>query len=152
MIRCAQPDEMDTVRELFREYAAWVGSPICFESFTREMAELPGRYEPLLLAFESGRLAGCAALREIGDGIGEMKRLYVRPAFQGSGLGRALVERVIAEAKSAGYQALRLDTLSMMDRAIALYRSLGFHEIPPYGDNPPEAICFELKLQSQLFF
>jgi putative acetyltransferase len=140
---------MDAVRELFREYAAWVGSSIYFESFTREMAELPGSYAPLLLAFESDRLAGCAALRKIGHGIGEMKRLYVRPAFQGNGLGRSLVERVIAEAKAAGYHALRLDTLSKMERAITLYRVLGFREIPPYGDNPPEAICFELELQSQ---
>jgi putative acetyltransferase len=123
------------------------GSAICFESFTREVAELPGRYAPILVAFESNQLAGCAALREIGDGVGEMKRLYVRPAFQGAGLGRSLVERVIAEAKSAGYRALRLDTLPMMERAIALYRSLAFHEIPRYGNNPPEAICFELELQ-----
>jgi ribosomal protein S18 acetylase RimI-like enzyme len=129
---------MDTVRELFREYAAWVGDPI--------LAELPGRYAPVLIAFHADQLAGCAALREIGDGMGEMKRLYVRPAFQGNGLGRSLVERIIAEAKAAGYRALRLDTLPMMERAIALYHSLGFHEIPRYGDNPPEAICFELPL------
>ncbi len=141
MIRHAQPDEMDRVRELFREYATWVGDPI--------LAELPGRYAPVLIAFHADELAGCAALREIGDGIGETKRLYVRPAFHGSGFGRALVERVIVEAKAAGYRSLRLDTLPKMDRAIALYRSLGFHEIPPYGDNPPEAICFELELQSQ---
>ena len=141
MIRCAQPDEIDAVRELFCEYAAWVGNP--------SLAELPGQYVLVLIAFHAEQLAGCAALREIGDGIGEMKRLYVRPAFQGSGLGRSLVERVIAEARAAGYQALRLDTLPMMERAIALYRSLGFHEIPPYGDNPPEAICFELSLHCQ---
>jgi putative acetyltransferase len=132
---------MDAVRELFREYAEWVGNPT--------LAELPGRYAPVLIAFHADQLAGCAALREIGDGIGEMKRLYVRPAFQGSGLGRRLVERVIAEAKAAGYQSLRLDTLPKMGPAIALYRSLGFREIPPYGDNPPEAICFELPLHCQ---
>jgi ribosomal protein S18 acetylase RimI-like enzyme len=132
---------MDAIRELFREYADWVGDA--------SLAELRGRYASLLIAFHAEQLAGCAALRDIGDGIGEMKRLYVRPDFQGAGLGRSLVERVIAEAKFAGYRALRLDTLPKMERAIALYRSLGFHEIPPYGDNPPEAICFELKLQSQ---
>ena len=141
MIRWAQPGEMDAVRELFREYAAWVGDPI--------LAELSGRYTRVLIAFHADQLAGCAALREIADGIGEMKRLYVRPAFQRCGLGRTLVERVIAEARAAGYRALRLDTLPMMERAIALYRSLGFREIPPYGDNPPEAICFELPLHCQ---
>jgi N-acetylglutamate synthase-like GNAT family acetyltransferase len=138
---------MDTVRELFREYAEWVGSAICFASFTREMQELPGRYSPLLIAFHDGQVAGCAALRQIDAGIGEMKRLYVRPAFQGRGLGKGLVERVIAEAGAAGYRELRLDTLPALERAIALYRTLGFREIPPYGDNPPEAICFELELQ-----
>jgi len=149
VIRRAQADEMDAVRELFREYAEWVGSPICFASFASEMAELPGRYAPVLLAFDAGRLAGCVALRQIDNGIGEMKRLYVRPAFQGSGLGRSFVERVVEEARAAGYRALRLDTLPVMQRAIALYRALGFREIPPYGDNPAEAICFELELQSQ---
>jgi len=140
---------MDDVRALFREYAAWVGDPICFESFTREVAELPGRYAPLLVAFRDGRLAGCAALRQIGDGIGEMKRLYIRSEFQGCGLGRALVERIICEARAAGYQVLRLDTLPVMNRAASLYRTLGFHEIPPYGNNPPGAVCFELELRSQ---
>lgn len=137
---------MDAVRELFREYAALVGSPICFERFTREMAELPGQYAPLLVAIESDQPVGCVALRMIGDGIGEMKRLYVRPAFQGLGLGRLLVERVITEATALGYRHLRLDTMPFLDHAIGLYRKLGFREIPPYGDNPREAICFELAL------
>jgi ribosomal protein S18 acetylase RimI-like enzyme len=140
---------MDTVRELFREYAQVVGSPICFERFAREMAELPGQYSPLLLALVSEQPAGCASLRKIGDGIGEMKRLYIRPAFQGKGIGRLLAERIIAEAKASGVHLLRLDTLPSMEGAIHLYRKLGFQEIPPYGDNPPEAICFELKLRSQ---
>lgn len=146
MIRPARPEELDSVRELFREYAEFVGSPVCFQSFAREMASLPGEYAPLLIAEEARQLAGCAALRRIGEGIGEMKRLYVRPAFQGRGLGRALTERIIAEAKAAGYHLLRLDTLPVMDSALALYRGLGFREIPPYGGNPPEAICFELPL------
>jgi ribosomal protein S18 acetylase RimI-like enzyme len=75
-----------------------------------------------------------------------MKRLYIRPAFQGPGLGRMLVEQIIEEAKAADCQFLRLDTLPIMERAIALYRTFGFREIPPYGDHPPEAICFELTL------
>ena len=138
---------MDAVRELFREYAEVVGSPICFDRFAREMAELPGQYSPLLLALVSDQPAGCAGLRKIGDGIGEMKRLYVLPAFQGTGIGRMLAERIISEAKAAGYDLLRLDTLPVMDSAIRLYRKLGFYEIPGYGDNPAEAICFELKLR-----
>lgn len=138
MIRRAQPSETDAVRELFRGYAEWVGD--------LNLAELAGRNAQVFIAFHADRLAGCAVLREIGEGIGEMKRLYIRPAFQGLGLGRSLVERVIAEAKAADYRVLRLDTLPMMERAIALYRSLGFREIPPYGDNPPGAICFELPI------
>ena len=137
---------MDAVRELFREYAEWVGSPICFQSFEREMAGLPGEYLPLLVVVEPDKLAGCAGLRDLGDGVCEMKRLYVRPEYQGTGLGWQLVERIVAEAGNAGYRLLRLDTLPVMERAIALYRTLGFREIPRYGDNPPKAICFELTL------
>jgi GNAT superfamily N-acetyltransferase len=146
LIRPARPDEIDAVRELFREYGAFVGSPICFESFEREIASLPGEYICLLVAEESGQLAGCAALRNIGEGIAEMKRLYVRPAFQGRGLGRLLTGRIIYEARDSGHKRIRLDTLRIMGSALALYRGLGFREIPPYGGNPPEAICFELPL------
>lgn len=146
MIRSASAEEFDAVRELFREYGEVVGSPICFENFAREIASLPGEYFCLLVAEESGRLAGCAALRKIAEGIAEMKRLYVRPAFQGKGLGRSLTEHIIREARDAGYSRLRLDTLPVMESAIALYRSLGFCGIPPYGGNPAEAICFELPL------
>jgi ribosomal protein S18 acetylase RimI-like enzyme len=146
LIRPARTEELDAIRDLFREYGEFVGSPICFQNFAREIAALPGEYFCLIVAEESGRLAGCAALREIAEGIAEMKRLYVRPAFQGRGLGRSLTERIIREATAAGYKLLRLDTLPVMGGALALYRSLGFREIPPYGGNPPEAICFELPL------
>src|SRR5205807_10470057 len=119
----------------------------------QEMAELPGRYSPpggrLLVALIDRQIAGCAALRPLesdGAPCAEMKRLYVRPGFRGTGLGRALAERIIAEARSAGYRYLRLDSLPRMERAIALYRELGFYEIPRYGDNPVSALCFELIL------
>jgi GNAT superfamily N-acetyltransferase len=141
---------MDAAREIFREYAAWVGSEICFQSFERELAELPGRYAPpegrLLLAFIDGRMAGCVALRQLESDVCEMKRLYVRPDFRGTGLGRKLAERLIEEARGAKYKRLRLDTLARMERALEMYRALGFHEIPRYGDNPDGAICFELQL------
>ena len=151
MIRSAQPAEMDLVRELFREYAAslgadWVNAHPCLASFERELETLPGGYSTIMIAFDAGQPAGCVALRKIGDGIGEMKRLYVRPSFQGRRLGRLLVERIVMEARAAGFQLLRLDTLRTLERAIGLYRRTGFREIAAYSDNPPEAICFELAL------
>ena len=149
-IRAARSEDIAPVQLLFREYAEWVGNDICFQTFERELADLPGRYDPpdgrLLIALADDRLAGCAALRKLGPGLCEMKRLYVRPAFRGTGFGRSLVEQIMAEARSAGYRFLRLDTLPHMERAIGMYRALGFHEIPPYGNNPASAICFETAL------
>ena len=146
MILPAEVSQLDAVRAVFREYAAWVGDAICFTSFEIELANLPGRYAPLLLAWEDNQIAACAALREFASGIGEMKRLYVRPQYRGQRLGRALTERIIGESRAAGHKLLRLDTLPKMQAAIPLYRALGFQEIPRYGDNPPGAICFELAL------
>jgi ribosomal protein S18 acetylase RimI-like enzyme len=146
VIRAAQAGEIETVRELFREYAKSIGNAVCFESFAREVAGLPRPYAPLLVARVEDQLVGCAGLREIGPGIGEMKRLYVKPGNRKSGLGRLLIERIIDEARAAGYRSLRLDTLPSMERAIEIYRAMGFREIPPYGGNPPQAICFELTL------
>lgn len=149
-IREFTSEDLAATREIFCEYATWVGSEICFAAFEQELAELPGRYVPpegrLLLAFFEDRLAGCVALRRLEPEIGEMKRLYVRPGFQGTGLGRLLVDRVIAEARDAHYKLLRLDTMPRLERAVAMYRVRGFREIPPYGDNPKEALCFELPL------
>lgn len=151
IIAPAETSQLDEVRALFREYAEWVGDDICFSSFETELKTLPGRYAPpsgrLLVAREANHLAGCAALREFASGIGEMKRLYVRPPFRGTGLGRTLTERIIGQSRGVGHLLLRLDTLPKMQRAIPLYRSLGFREIPRYSDNPPSAICFELDLR-----
>jgi putative acetyltransferase len=150
VIRQFEASDLEPARELFHEYAAWVGDEICFRKFQRELAELPGGYAPpegrLLLAFVEEQLAGCVALRRFAAEIGEMKRLYVRPEFRGTGLGRELAGRLIAEARDAGYKLLRLDSLPRMDRAIAMYRGLGFYEIPCYSDNPDGAICFEVRL------
>ena len=150
-IRPAHIDEMDRVRELFREYQTHLNIDLCFQSFEQELAELPGRYSPpsgaVLFADLDGAIAGVVALRSLSPDIAEMKRLFVRPAFHGGGLGRALAEAVIEEARRRGYARLRLDTLPMMGRAIDLYRKLGFLEIEPYTHNPIDgALYLELKL------
>jgi ribosomal protein S18 acetylase RimI-like enzyme len=137
---------------MFLEYAAWVSDDICFESFERELAGLPGAYAPpgggLLVAMVDGQFAGCVAFRKLGPEVAEMKRLYVRPAFRGLGLGRGLTLRAAEEATRAGFQFLRLDSLPRMASALSLYRELGFREIPRYGDHPAEALCFELDLRT----
>jgi putative acetyltransferase len=149
------PDQSEQVRALFHEYAAWLEIDLCFQNFEKELAELPGEYVPpngcLLLAVDGDQVAGCIALRKIGDGICEMKRLFVRSEFRGRGLGRRLTEAIVTEARAIGYQRIRLDTLPpKMNDAIALYRSLGFKEIEPYYRNPvPGAKFMELKLVSE---
>ena len=145
------PDEMETVRLLFREYADSLGFDLGFQNFEQELAGLPGPYAPpsgcLLLAELGDEPAGCVALKEQADGACEMKRLYVRGPYRGTGLGRTLVEQVIREAKRLGYRAIRLDTVpSVMETAVALYRSLGFRDIPAYCFNPvPGALFLELR-------
>jgi len=132
--------QIDEVRSLFGEYQRAIGVDLCFQDFGREMAGLPGDYAPpgghLLLALAGGAPAGCIALRSLAADACEMKRLYVRPAYQGSGLGRTLVERVIALAREAGYGAMFLDTLPSMEAAQHLYTRLGFRDTEPYRRNP----------------
>ena len=144
-------EELATIRELFKEYANSLEIDLCFQGFERELAELPGDYSPpegcLLLARDENRIVGCAALRKIGTGLCEMKRLYVRPDFRRQGAGRALARAIIAAAREAGYRHLRLDTLASMNEAITLYESLGFRRIPPYYHNPSAcAVFMELDL------
>jgi len=156
LIQAQSPQEIESARELFAEYASWVEISLCFQNFDQEVAELPGAYAPpsgrLFLAVAGQQIMGCVALRKIGDGTGEMKRLYVRPEFRGRGLGRTLTEKLILEAKQIGYARLRLDTLpGKMDQAIAMYRSFGFQEIPPYYKNPvADATFMELMLSDEL--
>ena len=152
MLREANAADLDGVRALFREYAKWLGVDLCFQSFEDELATLPGKYAPpkgrLLIAEVDGRLAGVVGLRPLAEDLCEMKRLYVPQWAKGRGLGSELVERVVAEARAAGYRAMRLDTLpSTMLQANHLYDRLGFREIPPYYDNPvPHVRYLELLL------
>ena len=147
--------DISHARELFKEYEAWLEVDLCFQSFEKELAELPGKYAPpdgrLLLARSDGQLAGCAALRKLDHGICEIKRLFLRPQFRGQGLGRQLAEAIIREAQLIGYERMRLDTLPpKMNDAIGLYQSLGFKEIEPYYENPvPGAKFMELSLVSE---
>lgn len=152
LIQASTTNEIEAARELFREYSTWLKVDLCFQNFERELAELPGDYSlplgRLWLAYEDERLAGCIAMRSLGEGISEMKRLYVRPEFRGRGFGRAMAERLIEEARALGYSKMRLDTLpGRMDQAIAMYLSLGFQEIDRYYNNPYESAMFmELNL------
>ena len=139
------------VRELFAEYATAVAEPVCFAGFERELAGLPGEYAPpagrLLLALSGDHAAGCVGLRRLDASTAEIKRLYLRAAYRGTGLGRRLAEAVIDAARATGYTRVMLDTLPKMQEALALYRSIGFVETAPYlADPTPGARCFELRL------
>jgi ribosomal protein S18 acetylase RimI-like enzyme len=141
--------EIAQARLLFLEYAASIGVDLCFQNFSTELATLPGAYAPprgaLWLAGPALRPSGCVALRPLPDGdplIGEVKRLYVRPDARGSGLGRALVLRALAEASAIGYRELKLDTLPTMAAARALYASLGFLECAAYYRNPLDGVVY----------
>ena len=166
--RAESPTQISQARELFLEYAQSLGFSLCFQNFDKELAGLPGDYAPpagrLLLAQYENQLAGCVALHKLDSGSGsefchssevsdasefcEMKRLYLRPSFRGKGLGRALAGRIIAEARQIGYRRMRLDTVEpVMKDAVAMYRRLGFKEIPPYRNNPMTGTLYmELKL------
>lgn len=152
IIQAESAAQIEQARALFREYEAWLGLDLCFQNFERELAELPGRYAPpagrLLLALEDEELAGCVALRKLSDDTCEMKRLFLRERFQGKGRGRELASAILEAARLIGYRRMRLDTLpDHMEKAIALYRSLGFKEIDPYYDNPvPGAVFMEIDM------
>lgn len=137
---------LEAVSALFREYNDYLGFDLRFQGFEEELAALPGKYGApsgrLYLAELDGEMAGCAAFYQQADGICELKRLYVRDAFKGRGLGRALMERAMADAKAAGYRAMRLDSLERLKDARPLYDKLGFHEIPPFNECPLEDVYY----------
>ena len=150
-LQAASEADIPEVQRLFREYSAWVGVDLSFQDFDRELAQLPGDYVPpggvLLVARVEGRIAGCVAAHQWRADVCEMKRLFVRDSFRGAGCGRALVEGIIAWARTAGYRSVLLDTLPVMDQAQRLYIHLGFREVPPYRMNPvPGARFLQLDL------
>jgi putative acetyltransferase len=144
LVTPSSPDELQATRVIFREYADTLGVDLCFQGFEEELVSLPGEYaQPrgaLLLALVDGAIAGCCGLRPLDasdyPNAAEMKRLYVRNAFRGCGLGRQLVEAALDAARAAGYATVLLDTLDDMESARALYEDLGFEPIEPYYHNP----------------
>jgi ribosomal protein S18 acetylase RimI-like enzyme len=153
LTQASSPELVDTARDLFREYAQAIATDLEYQGFAAELAALPAPYVPpagaLLIAHAGTDVAGCVALRPLDAHMGEMKRLYVRPAYRSVGLGRRLVEAMIHAAREAGHRELRLDTLPGMTSAQALYRQLGFVEIPPYSETHlPGTRFYALRLTS----
>lgn len=144
----ASAGDFDRARELIREYADWLGVDLCFQDYEAELAALDRIYLPpmgrMFLARVGDAVAGCMGVRPLSaPGEGELKRLYVRPAYRGLGLGRALIGQSVAAAREIGYRLLRLDTWPpKMPEAEAIYRSLGCVETPPYYNNPVEGVIF----------
>jgi len=150
IVMARSADDYALAKALFLEYAGDIGLDLSFQNFDEELAGLTVRYGPseggILLLSVEGRPAGCVAVRRFEKDAAELKRMYVRPAYRGQGYGRRLGEEALALARRLGYRAIRLDTLSQMGKAIALYRSFGFVEIEPYRFNPiPGAKYFELE-------
>lgn len=147
IIQAKTDEEIDVARELFREYETALDLDLCFQGFEDELRLLPGKYAlpegRLLLAYQDGSLAGCVAMRKLVDGICEMKRLFTRAEFRGQRVGISLIEHLISEARSIGYQKMRLDTHPpKMGKAVSLYESLGFVPISPYYNNPSDDVLF----------
>ena len=143
--------DFDNARRLFIEYAETLGFSLCFQGFDEELENLPGKYATpdgcILLAWDELVCAGCVGLRPLSETVCEMKRLYVKPDYRGTGLGRLLAEKILRFAKEKNYSKIMLDTLSSMESAQALYRSLAFFETEPYYNNPhPEVVFFEKTL------
>ena len=142
-------DDFARTRELFREYVKTPGVEVCVSGFEEELGKLDSKYFAVLLAWDGDEAVGCGALREIGEGRAEMKRVYLRPEARGLKMGRALVSALIERAREQGCHTLLLDTLPSMQSAIAMYESLGFEQVASYSkDNPPEALCFSLALRA----
>ncbi len=150
-VQAKTTEQFEDARKLFMEYAETLDCSPCLQSIEKELERLPNEYGPpdgrLLLAVHKGKAAGCVAFRKIGDGLCEMRRMYLRPEFRGRKIGKGLAAALLDEARNAGYSRIRLYTLPSMKEAIMLYHSLGFKDIAPYGEHSiPEAFYMELKL------
>jgi GNAT superfamily N-acetyltransferase len=139
-IRPSTPSDIPDVRAMLREYVNWIGLDLAFQGIDDELAGLPGDYAPprgaLLVASDRDLLVAMIGLRPLGGNVGEMKRLFVRPAARGQGLAKQLIARLLDEARRLNYEEIRLDTLPMMGDAQTLYVSIGFHDIEPYYETP----------------
>ena len=147
IIQVHTTSDIEAVRTLFREYERFLGVDLCFQGFKEELATLPGRYAPpqgrLLLAQVGEQAAGCVALRPLQEaGVCEMKRLFIRPAYRGQGLGLMLAQRIIHAAITVGYTVMRLDTLDTLERAMQIYETLGFQRCAPYYANPLPGVVY----------
>jgi putative acetyltransferase len=151
ILPAVNPEDIEIVRGLFREYERSLGVDLGYQGFDEEVASLPGAYAPprgaLFIAMDGDEASGCVAMRSLGEDLCEMKRLYLRPSSRGRGVGRALAQRVIDQARAIGYRAMRLDSLPSMTEAIALYETLGFIRIPAYYPSPvPGTVYMERSL------
>lgn len=139
-------EALDTIRQLFREYETGLNENICFQSFEKELQNPLQKYGSpkgyLAMAVWNEEVAGCIAFMPLGEGVCEMKRLYVRPAFRKHGIGRALSAHLIQKAREAGYRIMRLDTLPKLQAAVQLYRTLGFTDCEAYYHNPLEGVIY----------
>lgn len=146
IIQATTPSQIQVIRDLFREYEAFLQVDLCFQHFEEELASLPGKYAAprgvLLLASAHRETAGCVAMRPLEGNVCEMKRLFVRPAYLGQGIGKKLAQTVMEYARAAGYARMRLDTLEKLGTARSLYAALGYQPCPPYYENPLPGVVY----------
>ncbi|WP_435355440.1 GNAT family N-acetyltransferase [Emticicia sp. SJ17W-69] len=146
ILKIATKEDLEEIKNLFREYAKFLEISLDFQDFESELAKLPAKYaEPegaIFLAKIDSQPAACVALWKLEEGICEMKRLYVKPEFQGLGLGKKMTQTIIEEAKGKGYKIMKLDTLKRLQSANYLYASLGFRETQPYNYNPESDVAY----------
>lgn len=149
--KAVSPDDLEIVRDLFKEYERFLQSDICFQSFEDELKNLPGSYSApdgaLWLAFAEEQSAGCVAMKRLNKTASEMKRLFVKPEYQGHGIGKELITVVIKESIQIGYERIKLDVLPKSESAIKLYQDYGFKPTNPYYSTDQVVYFFELEIK-----